>query len=122
MLRCYLLLLLLTWLPLDFAVLASLFNTADSVKQLTVCMTSSLRVPVEQLRMGIGREGREMTEMNALEEPQGGLRHGASLRDLTLELPTESGTGRNRPSLTLPPGSSSPVSLLLSRNVPSRPF
>lgn len=102
--------------------LASHFHTADSVKQLTVLMTSSIRVPVEQLRTGIGREGREMTEMNELEEPRGGQRHGASLRDLTLEPPTESGTGQSRPSLTLPQGSSSLVSLLLSSSRNFCPF
>lgn len=77
-------------------------------------LISSIRVPVVRLRMEIGRGGREMRGMTESEEAPGGLHRGASPQVLTLQLPTESGTGQSRPSLTLPHGSSSLVSVQLN--------
>lgn len=53
------------------------------------------------------------------EEPPGGRHRGASLQLPTLELPTESGTGRSRPSPTPPRESSSPVRFLLNPLLPA---
>lgn len=97
----------------------SLYNTANfklffNNEKALMWLTSSVRVPVGQPRMGIGRGGREMRGMTGSEEPPGGLHHGASPQVPTLELPTESGTGQSRPSLTLPHGSSSLVSVLIN--------
>lgn len=75
-------------------------------------LLSSTRAPVEQLRMEKEREGQVTKEMRGLEEHPGALHHGASLQVRPLVLPTESETGRSRPSLILPHESSSLVSLL----------
>lgn len=70
----------------------------------------SVRVPVGQPMMGIGRGEREMRGMNGSEVPPEGLHRGAFLQVPTLVFPTESGTGQSRPSLTQLHGSSSLVS------------
>lgn len=78
---------------------------------------SPVRVPVGQLRMGIGRGEQEMRGMSGLELPPGDLHHEASLQVPILELLTESGMGQSRPSLTQPQGSSSLVSFVLNSKV-----
>lgn len=74
----------------------------------------SIRVPVGQPKMGTGRGGREMRGMSGLVDPPGDLQREASPQVPTLGLPTESGMGRSRPSLTLPHGSSSLVSFMVN--------
>ena len=82
----------------------------------------TVRVPVGQLRTEIGRGGREMRGMSGSEESPGGLHRGAFPRGPTLLLPTESGMGQNRQSLTQPHGSPSLVSFLLRSQTPICPF
>lgn len=77
-----------------------------------MCLLLSARVPVEHLRMGNGRGEQVTTEMKGLEEPPGALHRAASLQGQPLVPPTESETGRSRPSPIPPRESSSLVSSL----------